>query len=83
MVNHVTDVQLPDSCVRLVKHDRNLSWVEAKVSCGRLGGVLAVFSRPHNWLYVSRIVNNHGIHLHESTPIYVGIKAAPSQYPNM
>ena len=54
MIITITDVQLPDSCVRLVRHDGPVSWAEARDSCVRLGGMMARLRRAQHWLYVSR-----------------------------
>ena len=74
----IADVQLYDSCVRLVKHDAPLSWAEARASCRHLGGVLPSLSRVQEWQYVHRAFRHSTIG--KDTGIYIGVKTFPDPF---
>ena len=81
VTNIITEVQLPDSCVRMVKHDSELSQMEARATCGRLGGVLASFTRAQHWIYVSRVLRYHINN--DRLMIYMGLRTTPDHFPSM
>ena len=83
MIITITDVQLPDSCVRLVKHDGPMTWAQARVNCVRLGGMMASLSRAQHWLYVSRALRHHFRREYRIVHIYIGLLTSPDGFPSM
>ena len=79
----ITDIQLPDSCVKVVKHSGPVPWMEARDSCGRLGGVLAIVSRAQHWLYVSRALRHYLRGQSEDVQVYMGLRTSPDHFPSM